>query len=100
MVTSNSRSKPHLVIAVFFAARKMSHLQQKWIIDVAIVELANDILKLDDNNKLSKIEFNRAVAQYFKNKANLLLLHNSNSYGIYKLQNEKRINGKRERVTY
>ena len=100
MEQSNSHSKPHIIIGGFFAARKMSHLQQKWIIDAAIIELVNEILKLDDNNKLTKIEVNRAVAQYFKNKADLLLLHNSNSYGVYKHQNEKRVNGKRERVTY
>ena len=97
---SSSHSKPQILIGGFFAAQKMSHLQQKWISDVALIEVVNDILKLDDNNKLTKIEFNRAVGNYFKDKADLLLLHNSNSYGVYKHQNEKRVNGKRERVSY
>lgn len=96
--TNASKSKSPLVIAGFLSARRALHLQQKWIIDHVIAEIASDMVKLDE--KLTRIELNSAVSKYFKKKVDLLHLHNSNNYGIYKLRNEKRINGKRQRVTY
>jgi len=92
-----SASKSQLAIATFLAVRQNSDLEGKWILDQVIVDVINESQNID--NKISKVELNRAVSNYYKNKADILLLHTSNKCGVYKLQNERRINGKRGRVT-
>ena len=97
IVPSNSQPNSHLAVTSFLAIRNSQHMQQKWISDHVIADIASDMVKLDI--KITTVELNRAVSRYFKNKADLMHLHHSNNYGIYKLQNEKRIDGKRKRVT-
>ena len=62
-----------------------------------IAEIASEMININD--KITKIDLNRAMSTYFKAKKDILLIHNTNSFGAYKLQNEKRVDGKRQRVT-
>ena len=75
--TNASKSKSPLAITAFLSPQKALHLQYKWIIDHVIAEIASDMLKLEE--KLTRIELNRVVFNYLKNKIDLLLLHNSNN---------------------
>jgi len=71
-----SASKSQLAIATILAVRQNSDLQGKWILDQVIVDVINESQNID--NKISKVELNRAVSNYYKNKADILLLHTSN----------------------
>ena len=92
-----SASKSQVDIAAFLAVQQNSDLHGKWILDQVITDVVNKSQNRDNN--ITKVELNGAVSNYYKNKADILLLHISNNYGVYKLQNERRINGKRGRVT-
>ena len=86
-IPTTSTSNSQLVIASFLTVRKALHMHQKWISDHVIAEIASDMVK----STITTNNLNRAVANYFRSKADLLHLHTSNNYGIYKLQNEKRV---------
>ena len=91
-----SASKSQVDIAGFLAVQQNSDLHGKWILDQVITDVVNKSQNRDNN--ITKVELNGAVSNYYKNKADILLLHISNNYGVYKLQNERRINGKGGRV--
>ena len=86
-----SLPKSQVAVAGFFAVQKVPYMQQKWIADDVIAEIASEMINI--NNKISKIDLNRAVSTFFKIKLDILLLDNTNSYGVYKVQNEKRVYG-------
>ena len=73
VVQSSSKSKTQLIIAGFLSVKNTLNIQQKWISDHVIAEIAGDIIKIDD--KLTTTELNNAVGRYYKDKCDILSLH-------------------------
>ena len=59
VVQSSSKSKTQLIIAGFLSVKNTLNIQQKWIRDHVIAEIASDMIKKDD--KLTTTELNNAL---------------------------------------
>ena len=79
----------------FLTCRKQSYLQQRWLSDNLLVEIINDMMDIS----ITKAELNKAITTYYRNKCDILLLHITNCDDVYKSCSERRINGRRERLT-
>ena len=96
--STSNMNKMVLASTGFLACQKKSHLRRKWLSDNVLADIINESINLSDIDKVTTTELNRAVTNYYKNKSDILVLHITNTHGVYKTSNQRRIDGKRKRT--